>query len=749
MASLKYLTHLNLNGNQLQGAAIEALGTAPSNNLQTGRVYYDTAGTPKVFKIYDGSNFVSITGDITAVTSSTTPQLTVANENGPIPSFSIVTAVIADSGTGLATADQIHTFVTTGSLTLTNKTLTSAILNTGVSGTAVLDEDNLVSDSATKLATQQSIKAYVDGVVTAQDLDVAGDSGTVAIDLDSETFTISGDTGISTVASANKIEIDLDDTAVTPASYGSATAIPTFTVDQQGRLTAAGSAAITTTLTIDDASSTQDVSLATDDLQFLSASANEITTAVTKVGTDVKVTVGLPDDVTIGQDLIVSRNLTVTGKQVLGSSGTANLYLGNEIAANSANKGARFHSDNNDFFMDFQGDATQLWTFRDYDGSGGIHDRFIFNFVTGDFTATGDLIALDDLDVRSDATIAGDLTVTGSLTINGATTTVSTTNLDVEDAIIMLQAEQTGASATDMGIIMERGTTGANAAIIWDEGADKFIMGTTTETGADNDVTVTVGTLEVGIINAISCDFTNYNLVAGDIPDLPASKITSGTFATARIPNLPASIITSGTFATARIADLAITTDKLAADAVTGTKIGDEEIDSEHYVDGSIDRIHLEADIIDSTKLADDAVDTEHINNDAVTLGTHTTGNYVASLVAGTNVTLTNNSGETATPTVAVANSAIDTLIDARSSAHTITGDASTTEFTITYGFTLTTPTINDVIIQVVDSYASSSYDGDTVFTEVERHSTTQCKVKFSVAPVASHTYKVLCFKIT
>jgi hypothetical protein len=46
--------------------------------------------------------------------------------------------------------------------TLTNKTMTSVVLNTGVSGTAILDEDDMVSDSATKLATQQSIKAYVD-----------------------------------------------------------------------------------------------------------------------------------------------------------------------------------------------------------------------------------------------------------------------------------------------------------------------------------------------------------------------------------------------------------------------------------------------------------------------------------------------------------------------------------------------------------------------------------------------------------
>ena len=52
--------------------------------------------------------------------------------------------------------------VDTGEQTLTNKTLTSPVLNTGVSGTAVLDEDAMGSDSATKIATQQSIKKYVD-----------------------------------------------------------------------------------------------------------------------------------------------------------------------------------------------------------------------------------------------------------------------------------------------------------------------------------------------------------------------------------------------------------------------------------------------------------------------------------------------------------------------------------------------------------------------------------------------------------
>ena len=99
--------------------------------------------------------------------------------------------------------------------TLTTPTLTSAVLNTAISGTAFLDEDNLASDSATKLASQQSIKAYVDATVTAEDLDITSDSGTIAIDLDSETLTIAGGTGIDTTGSSNTITVAIDSTVAT------------------------------------------------------------------------------------------------------------------------------------------------------------------------------------------------------------------------------------------------------------------------------------------------------------------------------------------------------------------------------------------------------------------------------------------------------------------------------------------------------------------------------------------------------
>jgi hypothetical protein len=74
----------------------------------------------------------------------------------------------------------------------------------------------------------------------------------------------------------------------------------------------------------------------------------------------------------------------------------------------------------------------------------------------------------------------------------------------VEDSLIELN---TGASsnANDLGIVMERGSTGDNAIIAWDESADKFTMGTTTATGASTgDLTITAGTLVVNVEGAVT-----------------------------------------------------------------------------------------------------------------------------------------------------------------------------------------------------------------------------------------------------
>ena len=103
--------------------------------------------------------------------------------------------------------------------TLTTPTITSGVFNTGVSGSAVLDEDDLSSNSATVAATQQSIKAYIDNQITAQDLDIAPDSGTgQSIDLNSETLTFSGGSNIASSASSNTVTFAISDVVQLTAS---------------------------------------------------------------------------------------------------------------------------------------------------------------------------------------------------------------------------------------------------------------------------------------------------------------------------------------------------------------------------------------------------------------------------------------------------------------------------------------------------------------------------------------------------
>ena len=191
--ALSYLTDINLNKNELQNAVVQKLATDPSSGQTAGWIIFNT--TDNQLKVYDGSAWTNVGGDITGVN------------------------------------------ITAG---------------TGLSGT------------------------------------------------------------VSTTSGQHTQTIDLANTSVTAGSYGSATAIPVITVDAQGRITAASTASITTSLTIDGDSTTQNVSLADDDLKII-GTTNEIVTAVTKSGTDVSLTIGLPDDVTIGNDLTVLGDLQVTG----------------------------------------------------------------------------------------------------------------------------------------------------------------------------------------------------------------------------------------------------------------------------------------------------------------------------------------------------------------------------------------------------------------------------------------------------
>ena len=170
--------------------------------------------------------------------------------------------------------------------TLTNKTLTSPVLNTSVSGTAFLDEDNMASNSATKLASQKSIKAYVDTVMLTEDtlaemndtnITSPADASLLLYDTGTSTWRDGAMSGDATIGDTGAITFTTVNSNV--GQFGSATAIPVVTVNAKGLVTAVATSSITTSLTIGaDTGSNDAVALANDVLDI--SGGSNITTTV-------------------------------------------------------------------------------------------------------------------------------------------------------------------------------------------------------------------------------------------------------------------------------------------------------------------------------------------------------------------------------------------------------------------------------------------------------------------------------------
>ena len=195
------------------------------------------------------------------------------------------------------TADRTHTLpdangtisLTDNADTSTNKTfttptITSGVFNTGVSGSAVLDEDNMASDSATKLATQQSIKAYVDNQIDADmDVNITSDSGSVAIVMDSETLTIAGGSNITTAATGNTVTVTLSSSVATTSGSETLTN-KTFT------------SPTINTHTFSSGTSTSGMSIGANGIVFEGATADAHETTLTAVDPTQDNTITIPNE---------------------------------------------------------------------------------------------------------------------------------------------------------------------------------------------------------------------------------------------------------------------------------------------------------------------------------------------------------------------------------------------------------------------------------------------------------------------
>jgi len=287
-----------------------------------------------------------------------------------------------------------------------------------------------------------------------------------------------------------------------------------------------------------------------------------------------------------------------------------------------------------------------------------------------------------------DVTIGGDAIVTGNLTVNGTTTTISTTNSVVSDNLIELNTGA-GSNANDSGIVIERGSTGDNAIIAWDESADGFIVGTTTATGASTgDLTITAGAFTAGAITmdsaSIGGGFGSTGVTISNAGVIQAD----GALTVNGLASLDGGIDVDGAFTVADTSGNVATTGTLSSGAATLSSAQVSDLTSGRVVlAGTSGELEDSGNLtFDGSTLAVTGAITTSSNVDIADAGSLRvgTGNDFTINHDGTDTQITNGTGilkidGTATSSIRIneAGANVDTIIEGDSNASLVVVDAS------------------------------------------------------------------------
>jgi hypothetical protein len=430
---------------------------------------------------------IDANGGLNVAGGSTLDELTVSG----ISTFT--GAIDANGGLDVAGNTELDDVNVSGIITAA-----SVVFGSGTAITSVDTDLSTVSASDNTLPSAKAVKDYVDSQVTAQDLDIAGDSGTGAIDLDSQSLTIAGTANeIVTSASGQTITVGLPDNVV----IGAGLTVTTL-LDVNGGADISGGATV-------------------DNLTVSGIST--FTGAIDANG---------------GADIS-------GGETTLSSATVSDLTAGRVVLAGTS--GSLEDSSN----LTFGAGGLVV-------GANGINVTGVSTFSTdvtvgGDLTVGGNDIKASDgttalslTDSTGAVTAAGDLTVSGNLYVNGTTTEVNTASLKVEDRTIDLGivngAAPSADTTWDLGVLFNYYGGGAakKSAVIWEHGDTRFkfasVLSSDTE-GSDADtpqLTVTtfapIEVAELWINNTCTGGSSQVIACSGDALVLQNVLIDGGTF---------------------------------------------------------------------------------------------------------------------------------------------------------------------------------------------------------------------------